>query len=792
MDLILCWVVAPLGLLAICAGLSLLVEKLTELSLPWTLRPALGLALAIVLAQFGTASEMTAPLTLPAIVILGALGWVLGFGVPERRPSGVEWAVAGGVFGLFALPFLLHGSPSVAGYIKLDDSGTFMALTDHVFEHGRGVGHLPFSSHERTVTVNLSGNYPIGGFVPFALMGWITGQDIAFVFQPSMAFAAGALGLLLFEASRRVLRGDWLPAAVAVVACLSSLLLGYYLWGGVKELVMAVLIVFGPVMAAVAAKAGWPRFAWVPIAIAVGALVAVLGPGGAVWVLPMLLPALVFLVVDKGVRGAIPQLAGVVGLSAIFAIPVLIGSNFDPLQGGLTEATELGNLTGPLNPLHMAGVWPAQDFRADPHLKPFITGLSILVFLIAAATVLVCIRLAWRSKGADGTVVIGLVGGGALGALAILAVGSPWVDGKAMAAVSPIILFGALIGVAMLAQRTGFRVEALVAGGVISAMVLWGAALAYRGIWFAPEAHFRELAKIGDEFAGEGPSLSTEVAIYGDRHFLRGLDDEGATDLRYRQVYLVGGKNSLDAQYVDLDQIQTDQFDPYNLIVVRRSPFESRPQAAFSLAYSGKYYEVWKRGAPPGQLLEHLPLGNSLDPGATVSCSDVQRLAGLAGPSGKLVAARVKLPHTVSFVGAQAPPGWSIASPSTVVPTGSGTVTADLGVPAGRYELWVGGAVFGHLDVSIDDEHAGSMRALVDNQGGLEPLGEVNLAGGSHTFRLDYSSGGLEPGAGAPSYGIGPVTVAPPVNGDLGLVTVPSSQYRRLCDRRWDWVEAYG
>jgi hypothetical protein len=242
---------------------------------------------------------------------------------------------------------------------------------------------------------------------------------------------------------------------------------------------------------------------------------------------------------------------------------------------------------------------------------------------------------------------------------------------------------------------------------------------------------------------------------------------------------------------VDLDQIETDQLDPYNLLVVRRSPFESRPPADFRLAFSGKYYEVWKRRPVGGTLLRHLPLGNSLDPGATVDCASVSALAREAGPSGHLVAARVGLPHTVSFSGATAPVTWSSPAPSTIVPGGSGTASAALAFSPGRYELWVGGAVFGDLGVDVDGRHVGSLQAVVDNQGGLEPVGTVKVSGDLHRFKLVYSQNILEPGSGAPSYGIGPVTVSPVRRGDLGTVKIPANAYHRLCGRRWDWVEAY-
>ncbi len=149
-------------------------------------------------------------------------------------------------------------------------------------------------------------------------------------------------------------------------------------------------------------------------------------------------------------------------LSVVLVLPVLITPNglFDPLQGGLTESTELGNLIGPLNPLQVAGLWPSADFRFDPHLKPAVLALAVICLLIAAACVVACAR----QRDREGIPFAAYVGGGALGAAAIMIVGSPWVDGKAMASVSPALLAAALVGVVILGQRTRFRIEAGVIG----------------------------------------------------------------------------------------------------------------------------------------------------------------------------------------------------------------------------------------------------------------------------------------------------------------------------------------
>jgi hypothetical protein len=790
MDLLLCWLIAPAGLLLATIGLSLLVERLAGFVLPWAVRPALGLALAIVIAQFGTATDFTAGLTLPAILLVSVAGLVVGRRLPERRPSGAEVSVAVGVFLLYSSPFLVIGEATLAGYIKLDDTATWLALTDHVFEFGRGLGDLGYSTHREVLGDYLGGSYPIGSFVPMALMSKLSGQDIAFTIQPSMAFAAATMALLVFELGRRLVVGVSRAVLIAILSSLASLLVGYYLWGGVKEMVVAALLPLTPLLAACAAGEQWPRRAWAPLGLAVAAMVVVLGPGGAVWAVPTLLPAAVAVWRRSGAR----RLIGIVGPLAAFSILLILPVVFTPtgifdpfIDSSLTEGSELGNLAGPLNFFQLAGIWPAIDFRLDPHLKPAVIALAATCLFAATATVAVAYRRGER----DGVPLTGYVVGGALGALAIAYFGSPWVDAKAMAALSPALLAAALIGLFMLGQRTPFRIEAAVLVLLVGGAVVWSAFLAYQGVWFAPRSHFTELEEIGDRFAGEGPALGTEVSIYGPRHFLRKLDAVGAADNRSREVGLTRGGVPEKGEYVDLDRIAPAELDAYALLVVRRSAAESRPPADFGLAYQTDHYDVWRRRPAPGTLLEHLPLGTELDAGDVPECSAVRRLAEEAGSGGKLVAARVGTPVAIGFSADALPSGWTASWPYAFVPSGSGTLSEAFEVPGGVYELWLAGSVFGGLDLRFDGEEVASERAKIDNTGGYEPFGPVRLSAGTHWLEAEYEGSDLSPGSAAQPWGIGPIELDRPQPGDLGTVTAGPAEYGRLCGRRWDWVEAY-
>ena len=710
-----------------------------------------------------------------------------GAGSLDGRPGRLELVVGGVVFAVLAAPFVF-GEPSWAGFIKLDDTATWMGLTDHAFEHGRGVGDLPPSTYSSMVDAYLGGGYPIGAFVPAAIMGFASGQDIAFTMQPSMAFGAATMALVVFELCRRLLRSQSQAAAIAVLSAMAALFVGYSLWGGVKEVITAAQLGLPAVLVVLATGRDWPRTLWVPLGVSLASVIAVLGPGGAAWLAPMLLPLVVL--AFRAVGGSrCWRLAWPTALfTGILILPVFIAPDgiFNPVQSVLTEETELGNLNGPLNLLEVAGIWPSIDFRIDPHLKPLTLAVAAVCLLAALVTVVACLRL----RDGKGVPFAAYVGGGALGAAAIVLIGSPWVDGKAMATVSPVLLAAALLGFALLAERTPFRIEAGVLSAVVAGFVLWGGFLAYQGAWLAPRAQAEELEEIGEEFAGEGPALSTEVSIYGPRHFLRKLDSEGATDLRYREVLLTTGP-STDGQYVDLDDIAAGQLDPYTLLVIRRSPAASRPPAGWELAKTTDHYEVWRRIAAPGVLVDRMPLGTMEDAGGIPDCDALGGLAESAGPDGYLYAARVTEPVTVDFSGSALPAGWEAVSSTVLAPDGSGSVTAPADLSDGEYDVWLGGAIFGEVELVIDDREVASVRGTLNNVGASEPLGAATFSAGTHEFELRYSGAGLAPGSAEFTYQLGPLTLDPVSPPDLGLETVPTSEFETLCEQRWDWVEAY-
>jgi hypothetical protein len=770
MSLFAAWVLYPLVLLALCVGVGLGVDLLSGRRLPGALVAPAGLAAIVVIGLFTTWDAALAPLTVPAILLAAVLGgglsWPWRYGRPDPWPA----AVAIGVFLVFGAPVILSGHPTFAGYVKLDDTATWLAMTDRIIEHGRSLAGLEPSSYYATLKYNLAGGYPIGAFVPFGAAQKLLGGDLAWVFQPYLSFLAAMLSLCLWEILR-VVRRPAPRAAAAFVAAQPALLYGYAMWGGVKELAAAALVALCAAIAPTALSAapadtrraaGGLLRVLTPLAIAAAALVGVLSPGGLVWIGPLLLALAVIAWRRFGPRPAALRSALFAALLFVLTAPVWATGIVPPTTKPLVGSNGEGNLRGPLSAFQAVGIWPSGDFRFHPDAGV----VTAVLVALAIGAALLGLRAAWRRRAERP-----LLYAGALIALAaIVVLGSPWAAGKALATASPIALTLAALG-ALAALRldrfAGGLLIVAIAGGV-----LWSNVLAYGGVSLAPYGVLHELQQIGHRFAGKGPTLMTEYNPYGARHFLREADGEGASELRTRTVPLREGGAVDKQQAVDTDELDPAGLFEFRTLVLRRSPIASRPPLPYRLARQGDYYEVWQRPAGETTPPEYLPLGEEArqEPAALPECSEVKALARRAGESGatRLAAAR----HAPVYEASEGP----------------------FEVPrVGEYSAWLGGSVRGSVALYVDGRRFGGARQRIENEGAFIELGTGRLGAGRHEAELRFGGADLHPGSGGfPRPRTGPLLFSRADSESDTLVSVPLVESERLCGKEWDWIEATG
>ncbi|MGH2985573.1 MAG: hypothetical protein ACRDLO_02660, partial [Solirubrobacterales bacterium] len=782
-ELALAWVAFPAVLIALSLGCGLLVARLVGAGLAGALVPAAGCALIVVVAGFLTLADATAELATPAVVALALAGLALG----RRslgRPSGWALVAAGGVFAVYAAPIVLSGEATFAGYIRLDDTATWLALTDRVLEHGRDLDGLAPSTYEATLAFNLADGYPVGVFLPLGVASRLLGVDVAWLIQPYLAFLAALLALALWALARAIVPRDSLRAAIAFIGAQSALLFGYYLWGGVKELTAAMLIAAtAACLGGVVAARFDPRALLAP-ALFAAALVGVLSAGGLLWLAPALVLVGALALRALPVRAVAARAALLGGLIALLALPVLAtGGLLPPTSAPLTDADARGNLIGALEPAQVAGVWPAGDFRLDPVAELPAYVLIALMVGAAGAGLLVAARA--RDWGA-----LAYVGGTLLAGLAIWLLGSPWVDAKALATAAPAVPFAAGLAVAALFAR-GFALVASVLGLALAAGVIWSNALAYRDANLAPRDQLAELERIGGRIAGEGPTLLTEYQPYGARHFLRDADPEAASELRRRRIARPGGDVVPKGEAVDTDALDPRGLLVYRTLVLRRSPAQSRPPGAYRLDWRGDFYEVWQRGPVSAVAPDRLALGNAAQPVARPLCTRVEELAARASPGARLIAAARPPLISTSLEDASYPRSWS--TPRTrnkPVPEGAGTIEARVEVErAGRYEIWVAGSVRPAVRLAVDGEPAGAVRHQLNNDGQYVRLGEAELTAGEHTVEIGFAASDLHPGSGGAAAAVGPLVLSVAEAAETKLVRVAASDAATLCDRAWDWIE---
>lgn len=792
MSMLVSWVLFPLLLLVLCGGCGLLVERLLGGRLPGVLLAPVGFVTVVVVAGVLTSRGELAPLTTPIVTILALIGAVLGLGGRGGRGLSVAgfdgWAAAAFIttFAVYAAPVVLSGHPTFTGYIKLDDTATWMAFVDRVIEHGRDLSGLAPSSYSATLQVNLPQGYPVGAFLPLGVGSRLVFTDVAWLVQPYMAVMAGLLALCLYRLVTPLLEFRPLRALVAFGASQSALLYAYGLWGGIKELAVALALAALAALAFAAAdERNRPR-AVVPAALAATALLTMVGSGGLVWVVPILALAALGLWRTAGARAVVSRAAPLILIVAMLGTPALFAAGvFSPTQGGLTNEAELGNLFGPLALSQFAGIWPSGDFRLDPENALLTAYLIALAVLAAAAGVVFCLR-----RRAWGPLLFAF--GTGVGSLAVFAYSSPWVGAKALASGSPSFLLLAMAGAAAFALRVE-RVVGTTVLGLLLAGVLWSNALGYHDVSLAPYAQLRELEAIGEEFGGEGPTLMTEYQPYGVRHFLRKADAEGASELRVHPVPLRAGGELEKGDWGDTDQLDLSALFSYRTLVLRRSPAQSRPPSAFSLVRAGDYYDVWQRADGPGEIIEHLPLGSFEDAAAVPSCAQVLDLARMAGPGGRLVAAAGGATIEVPLTASSYPPNWVPTEPGSpdLIPRGAGGLALEVRVPrAGRYGFYLEGSARNRLSVLVDGEQVGSVAEQLNPRKQFLYFGDRPLSRGRHQVLIVYSGQDLGPGSGGPPEPIGPLVLSAAENLDPPLTAVPGSRARSLCGHAFDWIEA--
>lgn len=770
MDLFLGWVALPLVLSILCLGCGLAVETLAGVRLPGALLPAVGLAAIVAIGQFLTLDDSTAGLTVPAVVATAAAGIVLAF-LAGRRMRPPPWLLAAlaAVFAVYAAPIVLSGDATLAGFIKLDDTATWLAFTDQVMADGRDLSGLAPSTHEATLALNIGEGYPIGTFIPLGLVAELLG-DPAWLIQPYMAFLTVLLALAFWAVVAPLVVSARVRAAVVFVAAQPALLYGYYLWGGVKELAATALIATTAALAMFAVQRASDHRRLVPLALTCGALIGVLGGGGAVWFAPILLALVLALSPRLRALELAARTAAFAAGLGFLALPVIATGGFlPPTSSPLSDDEAKGNLLEPLDPLQLFGIWPAGDFRLSPSTDVLAYGLVAVAAALAVGGAI----WAWRRRSAG---MLCLLAGGIVGCAALALAGSPWVDGKALATASPVVLLAALLGVVALGE-TAHPWLGAAAGLLIAFGVLWSNALAYRDVSLAPRAQLDELEEIGERIAGEGPTLMTEYSPYGARHFLREGDPEGVSELRRRQIPLRNGEVVSKSYTADTDQLDPSALGVYRTLVLRRSPAQSRPPAAYGLTWSGDFYEVWQRPAGAAEPPARLPLGSRYDPVAVPRCADVK---GLARDARTLVAATRPSPVVAGLK-------------ATPFPGDLAAISAEMRAPhAGDYEVWLGGSVRPRVEASVDGELVGEVRHELNNFGQYVRFGTVRLDAGPHRVELEFGGADLHPGSGGSGPPVGPLALSSAEAADSRLVRVQAKDARELCSRQWDWIELAG
>ena len=803
MDLLAAWLLYPVALALVCLGLGLLVERLTSWRTPGALILPIGFATLLALARVLTASESTAGLALPVIGVLAVAGLLLGHArLRALRPDAWLVVVVACVFALLAAPIVLSGTPTFAGYLALPDTTHQLALADQFAQRGPEWAGLPDGSNKLTLSTYIGSSYPVAAQAALGVTAPLGGLDIAWLYQPFLAFSLIVLVLAIWSIAAPLLARRWQAALVTFAASQSALVIGNYLTGAIKELAAVTLLMTLIALVAAAISQRRPVRSLLAVAIVATAALGALGPA----VLPYLaIPGLIVVGV-WGLRVArAPRRADVLWLSAgavllaALALPMLrtLRSAVEVSRAVLVDLEDdLGHLAGPLDTAQALGIWLSGDFRYVTDSAE--TPQAIMLWIAAIAAIA---GIVWAVRGRRWGPLL-LVATFVPTSLYLLHRGSTYADAKVLVIASPAVLLLAMLGAASLWAGRWRVLSALVTATLVAG-VLWSTALAYHDVSLAPHARYSELLELNDELAGRGPAFFGEydelaeyflrsVPVYSSPrypHLFRGAPykPNALADRRRRP----SEKTPIDIDDVTLDYIQSVRY-----AILRRGPQTSRPPANFRLVTRGTFYDVWQRSAVP-RVLAHLPLGRDvLHQAAPISRRAAARLGRDARRrGGRLAYAPRARPPVFLATRHPRPLRWKGFGnfPEALVSDGPSNISAPIQIPrSGRYHVWVEGSFARRIEIGLDGRPLPRTPSGLNLPGAYASLGTVSIARGRHSVSIRQRGGNLLPGTGgylSSLRHIGPIYFNPVVNEQFPVREIDPGRWRDLVGMRADWLE---
>ena len=792
----------PLLLAVLALGAGLLVERIAGVRLPALLLPVLGFGALIVVSQLTTwlPSTTLAPATPWVLVALALTGFALAFrgGLAERwRARGHGWWLAPGAalaaYLTVSAPVLAAGRLTFPGYL-LDTTGAVQLIgAERLLHHGRAFTD-GFPGYGATLVAYFGNGYPSGGHTVLGSVGWLSGQDLLWLYAPYQAVELAFAALVLTFLAERAGLSRRAAAFTGWLAAVPALVYAYALMGSVKELtvlpmllLMGALVVLAPRLARAGIRAA------LPFAVAGAAAFGAIGIAASPWVVLFAVAGLAFaapvVALRRNARAALAVSVVAAGaMTAVLALPTLgplsstLGLANNIQNSNAAAAADPGNLLRPLRIAQAFGVWLGESHRIDPR---YLNQTYLLIGVVAICAILGVLWLARRRAWAVlAFVVISFVVWEILRRR-----GTEWTDAKVLMLLSPVVMLVALIGAFSI--KDGRGVEGALVAGVIALGVFGSDALAYHATGLAPTQRYTELRAIGERFAGKGPTLLTDFDEYG-LYLLREVRVDSPGYAYRGLMTLSDGTTPLYGHSYDVDAIAQSTLQQYPLLVIRRSPAWSRPPGNYAEVWSSPSWEVWRRVGPAPKV--HLALGEISQPAAVAQCAQVGALARAARHDrGRLMF--VERPPNIVLNMAEA----AHTANAALISDLEGQPQIALGGPArvemgfrvraaGRYRLWLGGDVDRPLHVLLDGRLVGAPTEIFGGDANRYLVATVSLTAGKHDLKLIRGGGSLRPGDKASTLIDG--GILEPVAAERETVaSVAPSAWHSLCGRRLDWIE---